>query len=120
MGTGTNIAQDIKAGLKGIRGAGEAVRGSTLEATDELFDNSPNHPATQASKMENRSIAEKGKQDLRGADAVIGQGHGVAAASSKSSSRTTPQTVRGSAGTAAPAATGRTGDEYVSGSNIGA
>ncbi|ROV93567.1 hypothetical protein VMCG_08054 [Cytospora schulzeri] len=115
MTTGSNIAQDIKAGLKGIRGAGEAVRGSTLEATDELFDNSPNHPATQASKLENRSIAEKGKQDLKGADAHIGQRHGVAGGAGSS-----PQTVRGSAGTAAPAATGRAGEEYTSGSNIGA
>lgn len=110
MGTGTNIAQDIKAGLKGIRGAGEAVRGSTLEATDELLDNSPNHPETQASKLQNQAIKEKGKQDLQGADSVIGQHHGVKQG----------QTVRGSAGTAAPAATGRAGEEYSSGSNIGA
>ncbi|KUI71499.1 hypothetical protein VM1G_07047 [Cytospora mali] len=116
MTTGTKVAQDIKAGLKGIRGAGEAIRGGTLEATDELFDNSPNHPETQASKLENRSIMEKGKQDLRGADNAIGQRHGVAAAGGASAA----QTVRGSQGTAAPAATGRAGEEYASGSNVGA
>lgn len=112
MGTGSNIAQDIKAGLKGIRGAGEAVRGSTLEATDELFDNDQKHTETQASKLQNQTIKEKGKQDLKGADGVIGGHHGVSSGGG--------QTVRGSAGTAAPAATGRAGEEYASGSNIGA
>lgn len=111
MTTGTKVADDIKAGLKGIRGAGEAIRGGTLEATDELFDNNPNHPETQTSKLENRSIMEKGKQDMKNADGVIGKGHGVAGSQ---------QTVRGSQGTAAPAATGRAGEEYTSSSNIGA
>lgn len=119
MGTGSNIAQEIKAGLKGIHGAGEAIRGSTLEATDELLDNGgPKHADTQASKLQNQTIKEKGKQDLRGADAVIGKRHGVDAADGGVAQQ--QQSVRGSAGTAAPAATGRAGEEYVSGSNIGA
>lgn len=113
MTTGTKVAQDIKAGLKGIKGAGEAIRGGTLEATDELFDNNPNHPETRASKLQNEAIKDKGKADFKNADNVIGTHHGVAANSGA-------QTVRGSQGTAAPAATGRPGDEYTSSSNIGA
>ncbi|KAK7749648.1 hypothetical protein SLS53_000226 [Cytospora paraplurivora] len=118
MGTGSKIAQDIKAGIKGIHGAGEALRGETLQATDELFDNSNKHTETEASKLKNEAIAEKGKRDYKNADDLIGKHHGVASTTATTDAST--NTVRGSQGTAAPVATGRAGDEYVSSSRVGA
>ncbi|OTA58957.1 hypothetical protein K449DRAFT_385497 [Hypoxylon sp. EC38] len=67
----SKIVDDIKTGLKGIRGTGDAIRGEVLEATDQAFDNNQNHPETQASRAKNRDIAEKGKQDLRSVDDML-------------------------------------------------
>lgn len=120
MGTGSKIAQDIKAGIKGIHGAGEAIRGETLQATDELLDNSNKHTETETSKLKNEAIAEKGKRDYRNADDLIGKHHGVASTAAATDGST--NAVRGSTGTgtAAPVATGRAGNEYVSSSRVGA
>lgn len=74
----SKVADDVKAGLKGIRGAGEAVRGGAMEATDELLDRDPDHhPQARASEAENQAIKEKGKKQLAGADAAIGHRHGT-------------------------------------------
>ncbi|KAI3317384.1 hypothetical protein HD806DRAFT_372318 [Xylariaceae sp. AK1471] len=62
------IVDDVKTGLKGIRGAGDALRGGVMEATDQAFDNNQNHPQTQASELKNRSLAEKGKSDMQAVD----------------------------------------------------
>lgn len=62
---------NVKAGLKGIRGAGDAIRGSAMEATDQAFDSQPNHPETRGSATKNHAIAEKGQQDLRHADEML-------------------------------------------------
>ncbi|KAH7327881.1 hypothetical protein B0I35DRAFT_403336 [Stachybotrys elegans] len=63
----TNLADSVKAGVKGIHGAGEVIRGETLDAADRLFDNN-NHPATIQNESKNQTIAEKGRQDIRNAD----------------------------------------------------
>ncbi|KFA61561.1 hypothetical protein S40285_04010 [Stachybotrys chlorohalonatus IBT 40285] len=63
----SKVTDNIKAGLKGIRGAGDVIRGEALDAADRAFDN-PNHPANQANAGKNRTIAEQGRQDLRDAD----------------------------------------------------
>lgn len=73
----SKIAKDVKAGLKGIRGAGEAVRGDAMEAADELLDQNPNHPQTQVSETKNQAIKEKGKAQLESADSAIGHRHGT-------------------------------------------
>lgn len=73
----SKVVQDVKAGLKGIRGAGEAIRGDAMEAADELLDQNPNHPQTKASETKNQAIKEKGKQQLAGADDAIGHHHGT-------------------------------------------
>lgn len=73
----SKVARDVKAGLKGIRGAGEAIRGDAMEAADQLLDQNPNHPQTQASQTKNQAIKEKGKQQLAGADDAIGHRHGT-------------------------------------------
>ncbi|KAM0233821.1 hypothetical protein ACHAP5_010253 [Fusarium lateritium] len=67
----SKFVDDVKSGLKGIRGAGDALRGGVLDATDQAFDTDPNHPETLKSRTDNKSIAEKGKQDMKGADNMI-------------------------------------------------
>ncbi|KAI1398382.1 hypothetical protein F4819DRAFT_36119 [Hypoxylon fuscum] len=64
----SKIVDDIKTGIKGIRGAGDTIRGGALEVTDQAFDNNRNHPETQAAQAKNRAITEKGKQDVRNVD----------------------------------------------------
>lgn len=75
----SKLVQDVKSGLKGVKGAGDAIRGGAMEATDELFDQGSNHPQTAASQTKNRALAEKGTQEAKLADRDIGSRHGVAA-----------------------------------------
>ncbi|KAI1100033.1 hypothetical protein F4804DRAFT_320125 [Jackrogersella minutella] len=67
----SRIVEDVKTSLKGIRGAGDAIRGGVLEATDQAFDNDQSHPTTQTAQTKNRAIAEKGKQDARKVDEMF-------------------------------------------------
>ncbi|OBS24477.1 hypothetical protein FPOA_05019 [Fusarium poae] len=67
----SKLVDDVKSGLKGIRGAGDALRGEVLNATDQAFDTDPNHPKTLNKEADSKVIAEKGKQDMRGADNMI-------------------------------------------------
>jgi len=62
------IVDDVKTGLKGIRGAGDALRGEMMAATDQAFDNNQNHPETKASELKNETIREKGKADMQAVD----------------------------------------------------
>ncbi|KAI1148754.1 hypothetical protein F4825DRAFT_81363 [Nemania diffusa] len=62
------IVDDVKTGLKGIRGAGDALRGNLMQTADHTLDNNKNHPTTQASELKNQSIAEKGKKDIQALD----------------------------------------------------
>ncbi|KAI0909237.1 hypothetical protein F4824DRAFT_98344 [Ustulina deusta] len=64
----SKIVDDVKTGIKGVRGAGEALRGNLLDAADQAFDTNQNHPDTQASKLKNQTIAEKGKRDMQAVD----------------------------------------------------
>ncbi|RMJ13508.1 hypothetical protein CDV36_006857 [Fusarium kuroshium] len=67
----SKLVDDVKSGLKGIRGTGDAIRGEVLKATDQAFEKNPDHPTTVESRTENEAIAEKGKKDLRGADEML-------------------------------------------------
>jgi hypothetical protein len=60
----------FKAGLKGIRGAGDVLRGEFMEATDRLFEkkNKPKDPVTRS---KHNAIIEKGAQDMRGAGGIF-------------------------------------------------
>lgn len=78
----TKVVEDIKSGLKGIKGAGDAIRGTAMEATDELFDQGANHPQSAASQSKNRALATKGMEEAKAADRHIGQRHGPAASTS--------------------------------------
>lgn len=66
----TKLTDNIKAGVKGVHGAGEVIRGEALDAADQLFDNN-HHPATIHNESKNQAIAEKGRQDIRNADATF-------------------------------------------------
>ncbi|KAK6714961.1 hypothetical protein SNK04_005886 [Fusarium graminearum] len=67
----SKLVDDVKSGLKGIRGAGDALRGEVLSATDQAFDTDPNHPKTLGKETDNKIIAEKGKQDMKGVDNML-------------------------------------------------
>lgn len=67
----SKIVQDVKSSLTGIRGAGDALRGEMMEATDQAFEKNPHDPAAQESRAENRGVLEKGKRDMRGADEMF-------------------------------------------------
>ncbi|KAI2776004.1 hypothetical protein F4815DRAFT_449713 [Daldinia loculata] len=69
----SKLINDVKTGLKGIRGAGDAIRGEAMEVTDQAFDNNQNHPQTQTAQTKNRAIAEKGKQDVKNVDNMFAQ-----------------------------------------------
>lgn len=84
----SKVVEDVKSGLKGLRGAGDAIRGSTMEAADELFDQGANHPQSAASQTKNRALAEKGAQDVKTADQSIGSRHGPAAHANNTVPRT--------------------------------
>lgn len=102
----SGIAQDIKSGLKGVKGAGDAIRGSVLQAGDELLDpKGSNHPDTAASHAKNRAIADQGEAEAKAADHDIGARHGPA---SKNTQAVGGQTELGSAGTGAGTTTGTT------------
>ncbi|KAK7946417.1 uncharacterized protein PG986_010738 [Apiospora aurea] len=115
----SKIIDDVKSGLKGIRGAGDAIRGSAMEATDQAFDNDSNHPQTQLAQAKNRSITEKGKQDIAGTDHMVArheQKHGkhtAGAAAAAEEPVTTGTTAAGTtttaAGTGVGGATAETG-----------
>jgi hypothetical protein len=65
------IVEDIKTGLKGIRGAGDAIRGEAMAATDQAFERNPHDPAAIESRERNKAVAGKGKMDIDGADEMI-------------------------------------------------
>ncbi|KAI1472146.1 uncharacterized protein F4812DRAFT_407639 [Daldinia caldariorum] len=69
----SRIVDDVKTGLKGIRGAGDAIRGEAMEVTDQAFDNDQTHPETQTAQAKNRAIAEKGRQDVKKVDDMFAQ-----------------------------------------------
>ncbi|KAI0405498.1 hypothetical protein F4802DRAFT_562044 [Xylaria palmicola] len=64
----SKIVEDVKTGVKGIRGAGDALRGNLMGAADQAFDSNQNHPETQASELKNQTIADKGKKDMQAVD----------------------------------------------------
>ena len=59
------IAKDIKSTLHGIRGAGDAIRGTAMEAVDAAAN-------SKEGEARNRAIAEKGAVDVKSADQRFG------------------------------------------------
>lgn len=65
MSSKTNSAvDDVKAGLKGIHGIGESIRGSINGAVDHAA-----HDTTGEAK--NRAVANKGEAEMRQGEAVV-------------------------------------------------
>ncbi|KAI0487731.1 hypothetical protein F4859DRAFT_510299 [Xylaria cf. heliscus] len=64
----SKIVDDVKTGLKGVRGAGDALRGTLMQATDQAFDNKRNHAETQASQLKHQAVTDKGKSDMQAVD----------------------------------------------------
>ncbi|KAI1279021.1 hypothetical protein F5Y07DRAFT_360201 [Xylaria sp. FL0933] len=73
MSSTNKVVDDVKTGIKGIRGAGDALRGSLMDATDQAFDNKQNHPETQASQLKNQTLTEKGKREMQAVDDRLAQ-----------------------------------------------
>jgi len=69
--SGNSIGEQIKSGVKGIHGIGEAIRGTALAETDKAFGTQ----STETSKNEN--IAHKGVTDMKAADQTVGHNHGI-------------------------------------------
>ncbi|KAI1343272.1 hypothetical protein F5Y15DRAFT_369553 [Xylariaceae sp. FL0016] len=67
----SKIIDDVKTGLKGVQGAGDTIRGTVMGAADQALDSNSNHPQTQASRAQNASIAQKGKQDVQAVDDML-------------------------------------------------
>src|ERR1700733_10884050 len=68
--TSSNIGNDIKDTVKGIHGAGEAIRGTFNQAVDTAFSD-------KASEAKNKAVAEKGIKEVEAADRNFGTRHGV-------------------------------------------
>ncbi|KAI1189189.1 hypothetical protein F5B17DRAFT_218925 [Nemania serpens] len=77
----SKIIDDVKTGVQGIRGAGDALRGNLMKATDQAFDSGSSNnsnkrgalgdPTTQAAELKNQAIADKGKRDIDAADEML-------------------------------------------------
>jgi len=68
--TTQSIGNQIRSGLKGIHGVGEAIRGTAMEATDEAFN-------TPEGAVKNKAIADRGVADAeRAGDSISSHGHG--------------------------------------------
>ncbi|RBR25719.1 uncharacterized protein FIESC28_01472 [Fusarium coffeatum] len=67
----SKLVNDVKSGIKGIHGAGEALRGNVLEATDQAFHTDKNDPSTLKKETDNKIVAEKGKQDMKDFDNTL-------------------------------------------------
>ncbi|KIW80856.1 hypothetical protein Z517_03879 [Fonsecaea pedrosoi CBS 271.37] len=59
--TTQNIVDDIKSGLHGIHGAGDALRGGAMEVLDSVFHK-------QEGEQRNREIAAHGLAEMRGTE----------------------------------------------------
>lgn len=96
-----SIGDQIRSGLKGIHGAGEAIRGTAMEEVDKALDPKS---SSRVGASENQAVAEKGKADMKVADDTLGHNHGV----HSGAANTAPATSDGAHSTA-PGNIGSTG-----------
>jgi hypothetical protein len=68
--TGSNIGNDIKGAVKGIHGAGEAIRGTFNQSVDTAFND-------KAGEAKNRAVTERGINEVESADRTVGAGHSI-------------------------------------------
>jgi hypothetical protein len=60
------FTDDVKSAFRGIRGAGDAIRGTAMEAVDTAAD-------SKEGEARNHALAQKGVNDMEGADQRFGQ-----------------------------------------------
>ena len=81
----SSTTSDIKDALRGVKGVGDAIRGSAMESVDSMSNSS----GSKASEAKNHAIAERGAAEARAADNRFGDrrpdvgdhstaGHGMA------------------------------------------
>ena len=68
--TGSNIGSEIRSAVKGIHGAGEAIRGTVNQSVDATFND-------KAGEAKNQAVTENGISEVEAADRNIGVKHGV-------------------------------------------
>ena len=68
--TGSKIGSDIKSAVKGIHGAGEALRGNINQSVDTAFND-------KSGQVKNEAVAERGVNEMENSDAMAGATHGV-------------------------------------------
>lgn len=70
----SKAVDDLKSGIKGIRGMGDVLRGEVMGATDRLFESKPDkphHAADERSEAKNQAIADKGRSDVQNMDSML-------------------------------------------------
>lgn len=90
-----SVGEQIKSGVKGIRGAGDAIRGTVMAETDKATN------TQSAETIKNENIANKGLGDMKRADQQIGHDHGA-----KNTSTVPTTTTTGPANTATATSSG--------------
>lgn len=65
----SSTSTDLKSTLRGIKGVGDAIRGTAMEAVDSLSHN----PQDKASEAQHHAIAERGMAEARQADQRFGE-----------------------------------------------
>ncbi|KAI1610443.1 hypothetical protein EDD36DRAFT_326278 [Exophiala viscosa] len=66
--TTKGVLGDVKSALKGIKGAGDTIRGTVNESVDTAFDD-------KQGQVENRAVKEKGEADVNAADQRLSGGN---------------------------------------------
>ncbi|KAI0018035.1 hypothetical protein F4780DRAFT_752970 [Xylariomycetidae sp. FL0641] len=92
--TMSKLIDDAKTGLKGIRGAGDALRGGAMGALDQAVHTRENAPETAAAQQKNAAITERGAAEMQQAENAF-----------ESRRNHQPTTTTTTTGTAAPSAT---------------
>jgi hypothetical protein len=67
---GGNAGNDTKGAIRGIQGAGEAIRGTFNQAVDTAFSD-------KAGEAKNKAVTEKGINEVEAADRNVGARHDV-------------------------------------------
>lgn len=72
---GANLGNEIKSVVKGVHGAGEAIRGNVNQFVDTIFND-------KAAEAQDRAVTEKGLNEMESAHRTLGASHGTAGAGS--------------------------------------
>jgi len=65
-----SLLNDVKSGLKGIKGAGDAIRGDINQGVDEAAGD-------KQAAAQGQAVKDKGVKDVQAADERVGTHHGL-------------------------------------------